>query len=132
MPHRESMLCPFDMMRPFVSFQRILQNVAGAGKDEARVCDLAGGYDKLVDAKKSEKLATLFRNALEGLKETSRVDLYEDAAGDVGEGIITMSCTSQSHAIRLVILEQAPYHFQTDFHWDIGAKQFLAFADELQ
>ncbi|KAL9629071.1 MAG: hypothetical protein Q9204_005489 [Flavoplaca sp. TL-2023a] len=93
---------------------------------------MAGGDDKLVDAKKSLKLATLFKNALEGLKKTKKVDVNEDAAGDAGESIINMRCTSTNYAIRLVILEQAPHHFRNDFHWDIGAKQLLAFADELQ
>ncbi|KAL8882271.1 MAG: hypothetical protein Q9198_000702 [Flavoplaca austrocitrina] len=55
MPNWESMLWPLGMMRPFVSFQRILQNVAGAGKVEVPICIMAGGDDKLVDAKKSEK-----------------------------------------------------------------------------
>ncbi|KAL9034319.1 MAG: hypothetical protein Q9180_005474 [Flavoplaca navasiana] len=125
------MLWPLGMMRPFISFQRILQNVAGAGKRGTHVCIMAGGDDKLVDVNMSEKLATIFRNALEGLKETKKVDVYEDAAGDAGESIINMSCTSTSHAVRLVILEKAPHHFQNDVHWDVGAKQLLAFTDEL-
>ena len=131
MPHRESMLCPLDMMRPFISFQRILQNVARAGKDEARVCNLASSYDKLVDAKRSEKLATLFRYALEGLKETRKVDVYENTTGDAGESIIKMSDTCTRHSIQLVILEMAPHHFQNDNRWDVGAKEWLAFTDEL-
>ncbi|KAL8978232.1 MAG: hypothetical protein Q9205_006142, partial [Flavoplaca limonia] len=110
---------------------RILRNVAGAGKGEAPVCIMAGGDDKLVDAKMSEKLANLFRNALEELKETKKVDVYENAAGNAGESIINMSCPSTSHAVRLVILEVAPHHFQNDVQWNVGAEQLLAFTDEL-
>lgn len=130
-PDWESMLWPLGMMLPFVSFQRTLQNVAGAGKRGTHVCIMAGGDDKLVDVKVSEKLATLFRKALEGLKEEKKVDVYENPARDADERIINKSCASISHGVRLVILEEAPHHFQNDVHWDVGAKQLLAFIYQL-
>ncbi|KAL8848110.1 MAG: hypothetical protein Q9221_006867 [Calogaya cf. arnoldii] len=120
------------MLRPFVSFQRILENVAGTGKDAARVCIMAGGEDKLVDVKMSEKLANLFREAAKALKGVKKLDGSVDAAQDVKERTIGKSRSTTAHGVRFVVLEEAPHHFQNDVHWGVGAKHLLAFMEDLR
>jgi pimeloyl-ACP methyl ester carboxylesterase len=110
----ESMLWPLYMMRSFVSFPRVVQNITGWNRG-SRICVVAGTQDKLMGVVLIEKLADCLRAAV---KENA-ADKKIDSPKDVEEGV------------KLVIVRDAGHHLQNDSVWGDGARQLLEFFEAL-
>lgn len=129
MPEWESLKWPLGMMRSFVSFPRVLENIAGLGKRRDRVCIITGSLDKLVSTAVSRRLARTFRITTRTMTEAEKLDVGEDVDEAVEKGNIDMSESGSRWGVRLAVLKDAPHHFQNDLSQEQGAKQLLAFIE---
>ncbi|KAL8856131.1 MAG: hypothetical protein Q9178_007256 [Gyalolechia marmorata] len=119
------------MMRPFVSFPRILDNIAGVGKRGTYICIIAGDEDKLVGVQIPEMLANMFRDTVKVLTRTKNVDIAEDAVQDKKMETTEKGCSDSVYGVQLLVFEDAPHHLQNDVHQNEAATRLLAFVDAL-
>ncbi|KAL8799895.1 MAG: hypothetical protein Q9182_005552 [Xanthomendoza sp. 2 TL-2023] len=129
MPEWESLRWPLGMMRPFVSFPRILENITGLGKRVSHVCIMAGSEDKLVGVKIPQRLANVFRDAVKASTETKKTDGPADFATEENE--THEYHADLSHGVHFVVVKGAGHHFQNDLQQETGARQLLAFIRRL-
>ena len=131
MPEWESLRWPLGMMRQFVSFPRILENIVGLSRQGARVCIIAGSGDKLVGSQIPERLANTFRDTIKSLANDKRIDRAEDASNAEKLNSIDGVRSTSRLGVRFVDMEGAPHHFQNDIKHEVGARQLLSFIDQL-
>ena len=131
MPEWESLRWPLGMMRQFVSFPRILENITSLSRQGARICIIAGSGDKLVGSQIPERLAKTFRDAIKILADDKRIDRVEDEPNDEKVTSIDEVRTTSSLGVRFVDMEGAPHHFQNDIKQEVGARQLMSFINEL-
>lgn len=116
------------MMRPFVSFSRILENIVGSCKHHPCICIIAGGEDKLVGVQIPGKLAKIFRDSIKALIEGKKLDGIEN---DKWEAINNGVASSSRLGVRLITMEGAAHHFQNDIDQEVGARQLLDFLEDV-
>ena len=114
MPPWESMWWPLYMMRSFVSFPRIGQNITGWNRG-CRICVVAGTQDKLMGVVLMEKLAGCFRTAVKKNVVNKKIEIPED----VEEGV------------KFVIVKGAGHHLQNNLFWEDSTRQLLEFLEAL-
>lgn len=115
MPFWESMHWPMAMMKPFVSFRRIIQNVRGWTKG-SRICVVAGAQDKIVSVPICQTLAGHLRTAVKEQSENKKIDITSG---------------SDDNGVELVVVEKGPHHFQNDLVRDDAAGKVLDFLNAL-
>lgn len=119
------------MMRPFVSFPRILENIAGLSKPGSHICIIAGSEDKLVGSEIPERLANTFRDAVSASAFSKKLDRAEDQTDVEKVTSIDGVRSTCSLGVRFIDIEGAPHHFQNDIKPEVGAWQLLNFVKEL-
>ena len=132
MPGWESLRWPIGMMRSFVSFPNILENLVGLGRRGAHVCIIAGSEDKLVGVQIPRRLAKTFREAVRASTERKKIDQSVIGIEDGKEFHINGVSFDTSLGVRFVAIEGAAHHFQNDVHQEVGARQLLKFLEELK
>ena len=118
-------------MSQFVSFPRLLGNIAGLSRPGSHICIIAGSEDKLVGSEIPRKLAKTFRDAIKTLADNKKLDRLEDESKDEEVASFDGVRSTSSLGVRLVDLEGAPHHFQNDIKHEVGARQLLRFIEEL-
>ena len=131
MPEWEAMRWPLGMMRSFVSFPSILRNIVGLGKREVHVCIIAGSEDKLVGVEIPRRLAQTFRDAVRASTTGKKTGQPVIGAKEGKEYQVNGVSSDTSLGVRLVAIEGAAHHFQNDVHQEVGARQLLAFLEDL-
>lgn len=117
-------------MRTFVSFSRIVKNVAGMGEPGTRICVIAGSEDTLVGVNIPKRLAGILRDSVKALTENKKAD---SSAVELMDEFETDEIYSDaSLGVRYVVLKGAGHHFQNDIQQETGAKQLLAFIEQLR
>ena len=132
MPEWESLRWPVGMMRSFVSFTHILNNLDSSRKQGPQVCIIAGSEDKLVGASIPSKLAETFRNAIRTQIKDRKLDRPDDDAHEERAKQDEEIPLTTISGVRFVVLKGAPHHFQNDVQQEFGARQLLSFVEELR
>ena len=115
MPYWESMQWPIAMMKPFVSFSRLVQHISGWGSGR-RICVVAGAEDKIVSPDIAKTNAQLMRDAVRELTEAKKIETAEKDEDD---------------GVEFVVVEKAPHHLQNDVTREDAAREVLRFLQQL-
>ena len=105
------------MMKPFVSFSRIVQNIVGWGRS-SRVCVIAGAQDKIVSVPIAKTMADCIQDAFEQSATRKKLDGLSDQKGS-------------KSAVDFIVVRNGPHHFQNDLMREEAAGQVLAFLQDL-
>jgi hypothetical protein len=125
----ESFLWPLSMMRSFVDFRRILQQINEWGSGQ-RVLVMSGTKDELMTVPIMKDLASSFRSALSGLVEGKKLEAGAETAHEEpldGEG----GLDTIGRGVRFCLVPGAGHHLQNDVMWEVGAKKLLDFYEQL-
>jgi pimeloyl-ACP methyl ester carboxylesterase len=120
MPEYESTIWPLGMMFKFVDVRKVLESIVGWKDDKSwRVLVIAGEKDRLMGVSLMERMAAMYRAALQtcwwGVGDTTR----DVRRGDGQEGV------------GFSVIKGSGHHVQNDLHWEECAEQVLAFVNRL-
>ena len=110
MPPWESMWLPLFMMRSFLSFPHVVQNITGSNRGD-HICVVAGTEDKLMGVALMEKLSGCFREAVKEHADDRMIHIPEE----VEEGV------------RFITIKGADHPLQNDLVWGKVLDKYYAF-----
>ena len=99
MPYWESMKWPMAMMRPFVSFSRIVRNITGWRRGGNRICVVAGALDKIVSVNIARNMADSIGAAVVEQASNKKVDYQPSVEKQAGTGV------------DFLVVKDGPHHF---------------------
>jgi pimeloyl-ACP methyl ester carboxylesterase len=125
---RDSLLWPLSMLLPFVNTKRVIQGVLGwgGGVPQQRVMIVAGGRDVLMGTWQMERMAKDYVRAYRA--SFNQAALRAELAGRENNG---ESVLMTGDGVRFVVVNGAGHHVQNDIQWEEGARQILAFLEQL-
>jgi hypothetical protein len=120
MPEYEGIVWPLGMMFRFVDVRKVLESIVGWKDDKNwRILVIAGEKDRLNSVSLMERMAAMYRAALETCW-SGKGDARRDVRRRDGQDGVGFS-----------VIKGSEHHVQNDLHWEECAEQALAFVNQL-
>ena len=111
---------PIAMLRPFVSWTRIVQSISGWSRG-SRICVVAGAQDVIVTVPIARTMAEFLRQAVRQLVSSHKLDALPSST----------KREADRNGVEFLVVEKGPHHFQNDLVREDAARQVLTFLKRL-